>query len=99
MSNHPSKISGQWETAKGAVNEAYGKMVGNESIRAQGVAQKAAGQAELAAARSKQATDAACDQMVGTAKEAAGRAAGDKKLAAEGHLQGMKGDFNRATNM
>lgn len=36
------------------------------------------------------------NQVVGNAKEAAGKLTGDKKLEAEGRLQELKGDAQRA---
>ena len=46
MSINKSQIKGHIEEAKGTVNEATGKLVGNEKLEAKGKAQKVVGAAE-----------------------------------------------------
>ncbi|TPX61653.1 hypothetical protein PhCBS80983_g00963 [Powellomyces hirtus] len=98
MSAAPSKTHGNMEAAKGSVKETVGKVLGNQSMRVEGAAQNAAGNAEVDAVKSANYASGAMDSMGGSIKKNVGSAIGNERMQASGATTEAKGDFQKAVN-
>ncbi|KAI9291519.1 hypothetical protein K502DRAFT_326250 [Neoconidiobolus thromboides FSU 785] len=89
-SKEPSKITANVNYVVGAVKENVGHVLGNESLKATGLAQKAKGDAEYKAAEPNK-LNANVNYAVGVVKENVGHVLGNKSLEATGAAQKAEG--------
>ncbi|KAI8820384.1 putative cruciform DNA binding protein [Fimicolochytrium jonesii] len=94
----PSKTHGNIQAATGAVKETIGATVGNQSLRAEGAAQRASGNAEVEGVKAKNYASGAVDGAVGNIKKNVGDAVGNQSLHARGAGQEAHGDAQKALN-
>ncbi|KAJ3005692.1 hypothetical protein HKX48_000509 [Thoreauomyces humboldtii] len=92
------KIHGHVEAVKGAVKETTGKVVGNQTLRAEGATQKAAGHAEVNAQTAANHVGGQMDSTKGSVKSTVGNVLGNEKMQAEGHAGHAKGETTKAFN-
>lgn len=104
------RIVGALKRAKGSVEEAAGKLIGDAELEAKGKADKIEGSVQNAVGGLKDAltpdapaifdkdrVGGALRHAKGTVEEAAGRLAGDAKLEAEGKADKVVGSVQSAT--
>jgi len=77
-------MSGSKNEMMGGLKQGLGKLTGNESLEAEGAAQKNLGTAE-------RRTDGAVDEVKGNVKKAAGKVLGSPTLKAEGEADRLGG--------
>ena len=58
-----NRVEGAWDKAKGAVKEGVGKLVGDDKMQAEGMADKAKGKAESAVGGAKDTVRDAADKI------------------------------------
>ncbi|KAF9355667.1 hypothetical protein BGX26_006257 [Mortierella sp. AD094] len=92
------KISNAFHTAMGEVKEGSGKVVGNETLYAEGAAEKASAEARAASLKAEHHARGAADSATGRVKSTVGAATGDTKTEAEGYLQQANGEIRKAFN-
>ncbi|KAJ3022528.1 hypothetical protein HKX48_005945 [Thoreauomyces humboldtii] len=93
-----SKTSGHMEAMKGSVKETIGKVTGNQSMRTEGAAQNAAGNAEVEAVTAKNHAEGTVDHATGNIKKNVGSALGNERMQAEGASTEMHGKATKAMN-
>ncbi|KAJ9065647.1 hypothetical protein DSO57_1031452 [Entomophthora muscae] len=98
MSSQPSKVSGTFNNAKGAVRQTAGKVVGSDEMQAKGAAEKAEGQAETQAAKTKGHAEGTGSSVKGSVKDTVGGVIGNEKMQAEGKADKGYGDAKKAAN-
>lgn len=98
MSSEPSKVSGAFTKAMGAVKETTGKVVGSDDMQARGAAQKAEGMAETQTAKAQGHAEGTKDSLKGSVKDTAGGLMGDSQMRAEGKGDKALGESKKATN-
>lgn len=94
----PSKTTGQLHATKGAVKETIGSALKNTSLEHSGAQERQTGNREIDAAKTKDATKGAYDNVKGTVKENAGYVAGDPQWEAEGKGDRVKGQAQYNAN-
>ena len=57
-----NRVEGAWDQAKGSVKETTGKVIGDDKLQAEGMADKAKGKAESAVGGAKDAVRDAVDE-------------------------------------
>ncbi|KND02070.1 DNA binding protein [Spizellomyces punctatus DAOM BR117] len=98
MSSSPSRTHGNMESAKGAVKENVGKVLGNQSMRVEGASQRAAGNAEVEAVKTANYADGQMDSMGGSIKKNVGSAIGNERMQASGAQTEAAGEMKKAAN-
>ena len=78
-------MTGRADELKGKVKEVAGKVLGNEQMQGEGMAEGAKGTVQ------REATGAV-DQVTGKVRERAGGLLGDEETQAEGEAQDLKGN-------
>ncbi|TEB28022.1 hypothetical protein FA13DRAFT_1735919 [Coprinellus micaceus] len=87
----PSKISGRFHSAKGAVRETIGRTIGWHGLEIRGQAERAAGNIEVNAARTKGYAKATGSRMGGKKDQVLGFATGNGAREGAGNLRRAKG--------
>ena len=82
-------MSGRTEEFKGGLKEGLGKLTGNESLEAEGQAQKSAG-------RAQRKTSGALHEAKGSVKSGVGDLIDSPTLEAQGEAERMRGKAERA---
>ncbi|KAI9096535.1 putative cruciform DNA binding protein [Phlyctochytrium arcticum] len=95
----PSRAHGNVEATVGSIKETVGKAVGNQSLRTEGAAQNAAGNAEVQAVKSANYASGQMDSIGGGIKKNVGSALGNHSMQASGANTEAKGDMQKAANM
>ncbi|GBB98558.1 hypothetical protein RclHR1_03260016 [Rhizophagus clarus] len=94
----PSKTTGQLHATKGAVKETLGSALGRDSLEHSGAQERQAGNQEIDAAKTHNATKGAGGQVKGAVKENVGYATGDPQWEAEGKGERVKGQAQYNAN-
>ncbi|CAD6886972.1 unnamed protein product [Tilletia controversa] len=97
MSNEPSKVSGQYNSAVGSAKEAVGNVTGASSWTQAGQEQHAKGEAEIKAATAKQYADGVSNQVSGKVDNLVGTVTGDDSKKASGKAQEQAGKLQKDT--
>ncbi|KAJ3039524.1 hypothetical protein HDV00_012100 [Rhizophlyctis rosea] len=98
MTNGPTKTNGNTNSVLGALKQNVGSLFGNKSMQAEGASRRAAGDAEVHAAKNQQYAEGAVDSMGGAIKKNVGSAFGDESMRAHGAATQAKGDARKAAN-
>ncbi len=99
MAHEPSKMSGYTDKLTGGIKETTGKVLGNQEMRAEGLAKKEKGKSEIQAAKAEQQTIGTGEKMKGGLKEGVGNVTGNERMRAEGQADRIKGDIRKDTNI
>ncbi len=99
MAHEPSKMSGYTDKLTGGIKETTGKVLGNQEMRAEGLAKKEKGKAEVQAAKAEQQTIGTGEKMKGGLKEGVGNVLGNERMRTEGQADRIKGDIRKDTNI
>jgi len=94
----PSKVSGQFKSAKGTVIEAIGDVTGVKSWKETGKQQHAAGESEVTAAQAKGYTEGTLDRAGGKKDAVVGSVTGDRQQEVSGNVQNDKGQAKQEVN-
>jgi uncharacterized protein YjbJ (UPF0337 family) len=94
----PSKITGNYNAAVGAVKEMVGSTLGYTELEKSGAQQRLDGNAEIEAAKASEYVSGAGDKVKGTVKENIGSTLGDEKMEAQGYATKVKGDSKMERN-
>lgn len=98
MTNHPSKISGNISSIGGSIKETTGRIIGNKSMEADGVAKRTKGDAEVAAAKAAGYAAGTADKVSGTVKNVAGQVVGNDEMRVRGEAEKKKGETKQEIN-
>lgn len=82
--NEPSKVSGRFHSAKGAISETIGDMTGSKSMKDSGTQERTAGEAETKTAQAKGYADGTADRIGGKKDAVVGAVTGDRQQEASG---------------
>ncbi|GLB42425.1 putative mismatched base pair and cruciform DNA recognition protein [Lyophyllum shimeji] len=97
-SGDASKSSGQYHSAKGNVVESVGNLTGAPSWQQSGQQERAAGEAEYNAARSRSYAEGMRDRIGGTKDSVVGAITGNRAKEVQGKMRRGKGDAQREIN-
>jgi len=98
MSSEPSKVTGQFHSAKGTAVETVGNLTGSTEMQQSGKQEHAAGEAEYEAARVKGYTEGGMDRMRGKKDAVVGAVTGDKAQETQGNVAQEKGKNQQELN-
>ena len=98
MTNQPSKVSGNVEEMKGSVKQSVGSAVGNKSLEAEGMKDRASGESEVKAAKAQGYAKGMMDNVSGAVKNAVGKVTGNESMRAEGEAERLKGKSEKEIN-
>jgi uncharacterized protein YjbJ (UPF0337 family) len=82
--NATDKAKNAAQDARGKVKEGFGRLTGNDRLRAEGKSDQAAAHVKHAAEKAKETVQHGAEAARGKVKEGAGKVAGDDELTAEG---------------
>jgi len=88
----------QADVVAGAIQEAVGHVLGNETMEAKGEARQIVGHAREKAAKVAERTQGVVEEVLGTAKDEAGKLLGDTEMEVTGKLKKLKGKARQAAN-
>ena len=91
LSHGVKQGNANWNTSVGALKQSVGETVGISSLASSGREQKAAGDAEHAAAEAQEMAESAGEAIKGKANQVFGALTGDNELEAAGRAQHEKG--------
>ena len=80
MPEHPSKASGNIDSAMGTVKQNVGSAFGNKEMEAKGAAQRASGNTEFETAKAAGRAQGSKDKLYGTGQEWQGKVTGDESV-------------------
>lgn len=86
------------EVVGGAIQEAVGHVLGNETMEAKGEARQLVGHAREHAAKVAERTQGVVEEVMGSAKDEAGQLIGNTEMEVKGKLEKLKGKARQATN-
>ena len=98
MSNASKRGEGIAEQVGGKIENAVGKLIGNERMQAEGKARELEGKAKQEAAKAAERGKGKTEEAVGAVKNRVGAAIGNERMQAEGKVEELKGESRQQTN-
>ncbi|KDQ15870.1 hypothetical protein BOTBODRAFT_31329 [Botryobasidium botryosum FD-172 SS1] len=93
-----SKVSGQFNSVAGTIQETVGDLIGSNDISQNGAKRHAAGEAEYKAAQAEGYVEGVSDRVSGKKDAVVGAVTGDKTQQASGNAQHDKGEAQQKLN-
>lgn len=98
MSKITERAKAKVEVAAGTLQEATGRVLGDEVMEVKGAAHQISGHAREEAIKAGERTRGSVEEVVGAVKKTAGKVLGDSSLEAEGKVEQITGKVRRAAN-